>query len=177
MTNPEPVNSDSEIDPGTPPPTSQEIISEPELRPWDVGEAVAVLQELLNAHGFKLRVDGAFNSRTEEAVRAYQIEHRLRLDCTVDAKTWAMLKNTVQPGMRWLRKGLSGADVYELQGLLNVNGYRVQRHSMFDDETRKGVIAFQQNHKLRADGKVGTITWNLLRGKLLPPPPKQRHWI
>lgn len=177
MTNPESVNSDSEIDPGTLPPTSQETILEPELRPWDVGEAVAVLQELLNAHGFRLRVDGAFNSRTEEAVRAYQIEHRLRLDCTVDAKTWAMLKSTVQPGTRLLRSGLNGADVYELQGLLNVNGYRVQRNSVFDEETRKSVIAFQQKHKLRADGKVGTITWNLLRGKPLPPPPKQTNWI
>lgn len=177
MTHPEPVNSHSEIDPGTPPPTSQEIISEPELRPWDVGEAVAVLQELLNAHGFKLRIDGAFNSRTEEAVRAYQIEHRLRLDCVVDAKTWAMLKSTVQPGTRLLRAGLMGADVYELQGLLNVNGYPVHRNSVFDDETRKSVIAFQQKHKLRANGKVGAITWTLLRGKPLPPPPKQTNWI
>ena len=177
MTNSESVNSDSEIDPGNPPPTSQEIVSEPELRPWDVGEAVAVLQELLNAHGFKLRVDGAFNSLTEEAVRAYQSQHQLRLDCIVNAETWAILKNSVQPGTRLLRAGLSGADVYELQGLLNVNGYHVQRNSIFDDETRKGVIDFQQKHKLRANGKVGTTTWNLLRGKPLPPPPKQTNWI
>ncbi len=175
MTHPESVNSQTEIDPGTPPPISPEV-SEPELRPWDVGEAVVALQELLNAHGFRLRVDGAFNSRTEEAVRAYQFKYRLRLDCTIDAKTWAMLKSTIQPGARLLREGLAGADVYELQGLLNVNGYRVQRHGIFDDETRKCVIAFQQRHKLRANGKVGTITWTLLRGKPLPPP-KQPNWV
>ncbi|MCY7323908.1 MAG: peptidoglycan-binding protein [Phormidesmis sp. CAN_BIN36] len=177
MTNPESVNSDFEIDPGNPPPTSQEIVSEPELRPWDVGKAVALLQELLNAHGFKLRVDGAFNSLTEAAVRVYQIEHQLRLDCIVDAKTWALLRNTDQPRTRLLRAGSIGADVYELQGLLNVNGCHVQRNSIFDDETQKGVIDFQQKHKLRANGKVGTITWNLLRGKPLPPPPKQTNWV
>ncbi|MCY7277741.1 MAG: peptidoglycan-binding protein [Phormidesmis sp. CAN_BIN44] len=94
MTNPESVNSHPAIDPGTPPPISQDVVLEPELRPWDSGEAVAVLQELLNAHGFKLRVDGDFNSRTEEAIRAYQMQHGLRLDCVVDGKTWAMLKHT-----------------------------------------------------------------------------------
>lgn len=177
MTNSEPVSSHSEIDPGILPPTVQEIISEPELRPWDMGETVAVLQELLNAHGFELRIDGAFNSRTEAAVRAYQTKHRLRSDCVVDAATWAMLKSTVQPGTRLLRAGSIGADVYELQGLLNVNGYCVQRNGVFDNETHMGVIAFQQKHKLRANGKVGTITWTLLRGKPLPPMPKQTDWV
>ncbi|MCY7273840.1 MAG: peptidoglycan-binding protein [Phormidesmis sp. CAN_BIN44] len=46
-----------------------------------------------------------------------------------------------------------------------------------DPETQKSVIAFQQMHKLRANGKVGTITWTLLRGKPLPPPPKQPNWL
>ncbi|MCY7277740.1 MAG: peptidoglycan-binding protein [Phormidesmis sp. CAN_BIN44] len=76
-----------------------------------------------------------------------------------------------------MREGLTGADVYELQGLLNVNGYSIQRNGIFDPETQKSVIASQQRHKLRANGKVGTITWTLLRGKPLPPPPKQTNWI
>ncbi|MCY7273841.1 MAG: peptidoglycan-binding protein [Phormidesmis sp. CAN_BIN44] len=128
MTNPESANSHPAIDPGTTPPISQ---PEPELRPWDSGETVILLQELLNAHGFKLRVDGDFNSKTESAVRAYQTQHGLRHDCVVDRKTWAMLKHTIQPGTRLLREGLSGADVYELQGLLNVNGYSIQRNGIF----------------------------------------------
>jgi peptidoglycan hydrolase-like protein with peptidoglycan-binding domain len=155
-----------------------ESIAEVDLRPWDLGERVKELQNLLNAHGFVLRVDGEFNSRTEAAVRVYQAQHNLRIDGVVGAKTWATLKKTVQPGTRMLRQGDAGADVYELQGLLRVNGYQFDRTGVFDAETHACMVTFQQKHKLRADGVVGTITWNLLRGKPLPPPPpKQKNWF
>ncbi|MGV0027949.1 peptidoglycan-binding domain-containing protein [Phormidesmis priestleyi] len=153
-------------------------VGEVELHPWDLGESVEALQTLLNAHGFVLRVDGEFNSRTEAAVRVYQAQHHLRIDGVVGAKTWAMLKKTVQPGTRLLKQGDAGADVYELQGLLGVNGYQLDRNGLFDADTQSCVVAFQQKHKLRSDGVVGTITWNLLRGKPLPPPPpQQKNWF
>ncbi|KAM3090667.1 peptidoglycan-binding protein [Phormidesmis sp. 146-35] len=155
-----------------------ESVTEGELHPWDLGDRVEALQVLLNAHGFVLRVDGEFNSRTEAAVRVYQAQHNLRIDGIVGIQTWAMLKKTVQPGTRSLKQGDSGADVYELQGLLNVNGYSLKRNGVFDPATHAGVVNFQQTHRLRADGVVGTITWNLLRGKPLPPPPpKQQNWF
>ena len=158
--------------------SNPESMVEAELRPWDVGECVEELQKLLNAHGFVLRVDGEFNSRTEAAVRVYQKQHNLRIDGVVGATTWAMLKKTIQPGTRLLKQGHAGADVYELQGLLGVNGYPIDRNGLFDAQTQVCVVAFQQKHKLRANGVVGTITWNLLRGKPLPPPPpKQQNWF
>lgn len=156
----------------------------PTVHPWDRGAAVAELQELLNAHGFKLRVDGDFGYITEAAVKEFQRQRGLRIDGVVGRKTQAALKITVQPGARVLRLGHTGSDVCELQGLLQVCGYSIQRDGIFREETRRAVLAFQQEHKLRETGVVDAVTWRVLRGKPLPPPPPRRtrwnlnvrHW-
>jgi peptidoglycan hydrolase-like protein with peptidoglycan-binding domain len=150
--------------------------SSPEIRPWETGPAVMELQELLNAHGYRLRVDGDFGGKTESAVRAFQAQQHLRPDCIVKTSTWMALKSKIQPGMRLLRQGHTGADVYELQGLLQVNGYNIERNGVFDAETHNGVLNFQQRCKLRVNGVVGRITWRLLRGEPLPPPPKPKRF-
>ena len=150
----------------------------PNLYPLDSKPAVAELQELLQAHGFNLKVDGDFGCITECAVRAFQRQQGLRIHGVVDSQTWAALKKTVQPGTRILQKGHTGADVSELQGLLQVQGYNICRDGIFDEETRQAVIAFQQRHKLRVNGLVDRITWTVLRGRgPLPTPPKQAGWF
>lgn len=146
----------------------------PVLYPWDMGPAVARMQELLNAHGFSLRPDGDFGWRTEVAVKAFQRRHGLRIDGIVGPETWGTLMATVKPGARTLRQGLSGADVYELQGLLQVNGYAVKRNGTFDAETKAAVIAFQREHHLRDDGIVDSVTWALLCNKKTPTRPPSR---
>lgn len=150
--------------------------SSPEVFPWDQGAAVVELQELLNAHGYRLRVDGEFGGKTEAAVRAFQAQHHLWVDCVVRASTWLALKSKIQPGTRSLRQGQSGADVYELQGLLQVNGYNLQRTGIFDAETVACVMAFQERCKLKVNGVVGRIMWRLLRGEPLPPSPKPHRF-
>ena len=149
------------------------------LYPWAVGSAVAELQELLIAYGFtKLRVDGNFGYLTEAAVKALQRQHGLRIDGCVGPKTWAALKTAIQPGSRLLRRGHTGADVAELQGLLRVNGYAIERNGIFCPQTRTCVTDFQQQHKLREDGMVDAVTWALLRGKPLTPPlRRKRRWF
>ena len=137
----------------------------PVLYPWDTGSAVARMQELLHAHGFEVRMDGDFGWRTEMAVKQFQRQHGLRVDGIVGPATWATLMKTVEPGTRLLRQGYSGADVYELQGLLQVNGHVVKRSGKYDAETKAAVIAFQRNHHLRDDGIVDSVVWSLLRGK------------
>lgn len=150
----------------------------PNLYPWDFGMAVAELQELLRAHGFALKIDGDFGSMTEAAVKAFQRQQGLRIDGVVGVKTWAALKSTVQPGTRILREGQTGADVYELQGLLRVYGYEVLRNGIFDSRTKQAVITFQEKHKLRPEGIVDPISWTLLRGgSPLPTPPQQTGWF
>jgi len=149
-----------------------------EVCPWSSGDIVIELQELLNAHGYQLRIDGDFGSVTETAIRDYQHQHHLRVDGVVGAKTWISLRSTIQPGTRLLQYDRVGADVFELQGLLLIQGYEVQRNGVFDFVTRDAVIHFQERHQLQPTGIVDRTTWMVIRGKTpLPKPPQQTGWI
>lgn len=132
------------------------------LSPWDINPAVAEMQELLRAHGYGVPVNGDFDWKTEVAVKAYQRRHQLKVDAIVGPETWISLKSTVKPGVRILREGCSGADVYELQGLLQIQGYVVKRDGVFGAETRSAVVTFQQRQHLQATGMVNPVTWALL---------------
>lgn len=143
----------------------------PTVYPWDVGPNVAKMQELLRAHGFALRVDGDYGWRTEVAVKSFQRQYGLRVDAIIGPETWSKLMATVKPGSRPLRQGCSGADVYELQGLLQVNSYAVKRTGMFGAETKSAVQHFQREHHLHVDGIVDEVTWALLRNR--KPPTRQ----
>jgi peptidoglycan hydrolase-like protein with peptidoglycan-binding domain len=147
------------------------------LHPWDVSVEVAEIQELLCAHGFPLKVDGDFGWRTEAAVKAYQFQQGLRVDGVIGPETWIALKTTIKPGARALRLDHSGADVSELQGLLQVHGYSLERNGIFDQLTQQAVVEFQQCHRLRPSGIVDAVTWTILRGKQLPPPPPTNRWF
>lgn len=146
----------------------------PTLYPWDVGPAVARMQELLRAHGFPLRVDGDYGWRTETAVKTFQRRYGLRIDGVVGPETWATLMSTVKPGSRTMRQGCSGADVFELQGLLQVNGYAIKRTGHFDTVTKSAVVSFQRDHHLHDDGIVDSVTWALLCNKKTPNRPPSR---
>lgn len=154
-------------------------LSGPVLYPWDEGAAVAELQELLCAHGYKLKIDGDYGGRTESAVKLFQKGHGLRIDGVVGSKTWVMLKTTVQPGTRLLKLGSAGADVAEMQGLLQVCDHLLCRNGVFDAETEQAVLAFQHRHRLHETGRVDRVTWMVLRGNTtaLPTPPKQPSWF
>lgn len=134
----------------------------PTLSPWDISPAVAEMQELLRAHGYSVPINSDFDWKTEAAVKNYQRKHGLRVDAIVGAETWTSLKATVKPGGRILRQGCSGADVYELQGLLQVQGYVIQRDGVFGTETRSAVVSFQQRQHLQVTGLVNPVTWALL---------------
>lgn len=131
--------------------------------PWDGGDRVLEVQELLTAHGFPLKLDGDFGWKTEAAVRAFQRDHRLRVDGVVGPETWDTLIRKVQAGSRELRLGHRGSDVRELQGLLQVHNFVLPRTGYFDDATQQAVIQFQTRHHLNPEGTVDSVTWTLLR--------------
>ena len=56
------------------------------------GDGVKWCQYELNESGAKLKVDGDFGNKTDEAVRAYQKAHKLSVDGIVGEKTRASLK-------------------------------------------------------------------------------------
>ncbi len=152
--------------------------SHQELRPWESGEAIAELQEILIAHGYKLPVNGDFDWTTEAAVRAFQHQHGMRIDGIVGQKTWNALMKNLKPGARSLRLGHTGADVLELQGLLQVCGYTVPRSGVFDTVTQAAVIDFQHHHRLTSDGIVQDNTWMLLcNGHPLQRPTRKTNWL
>ncbi len=59
------------------------------------GDAVTMLQELLNEFNYDLVVNGVFNAATEKAVRDFQARNGLVSDGVVYTKTWTRLLNNV----------------------------------------------------------------------------------
>ncbi len=63
----------------------------PTLRFGDRGSAVRVLQRLLVAKRYPIRLDGDFGVLTETAVKAFQTRRGLAADGIVGSRTWRAL--------------------------------------------------------------------------------------
>jgi hypothetical protein len=61
-----------------------------------------------------------------------------------------------------LRRGSTGNDVVDLQGLLVRRGATLNADGIFGGLTREAVVDFQQRSGLGADGIVGPLTWQAL---------------
>lgn len=62
------------------------------------GVAVKELQQILNKSGYNLSEDGIFGSKTQAAVKDYQMKNGLSVDGIVGLKTWdSLLKGTASP--------------------------------------------------------------------------------
>lgn len=131
---------------------------------------------------------GTFGSSTAAAVRRFQSIFNLTADGVVGKATWYKISQvytavtrlaeldsegtflgigTVPPGTI-LRQGSRGNDVLTLQYLLDViseyypNIPGVSQDSIFGNDTRQAVIAFQRMMQLNPDGVVGAATWQAL---------------
>lgn len=63
----------------------------PSLRFGNSGLSVRILQRLLLANGYPIRVDGNFGALTETAVKAFQSNRNLTIDGVVGQRTWSEL--------------------------------------------------------------------------------------
>jgi hypothetical protein len=63
----------------------------PNLRFGNSGLAVRVLQRLLIANGYAIRIDGVYGAVTESAVKAFQSRRNLKVDGVVGPRTWLYL--------------------------------------------------------------------------------------
>ncbi len=62
-----------------------------------------------------------------------------------------------------LKEGSTGQQVVNLQYVLNRQGfYSGSLDGIFGPKTKAAVVQFQQNHRLEADGIVGTATLKAL---------------
>jgi peptidoglycan hydrolase-like protein with peptidoglycan-binding domain len=144
------------------------------LQPWPVLRqgpnsvwprvTVRSLQYLLNAHGARLTVDGAFGPLTKNAVIAFQRAHHLPTPGVADAATWRALIITV-------RTGSTGPAVRAVQDQINFrnnrNGHTLAVDGIFGPKTQAAVRAFQQGVAFEVrgfpvDGIIGPLTWQAL---------------
>lgn len=75
----------------TDPATLNQPTNRPMIRRGDRGEAVRLLQSLLQAKGYTLEADGIFGPATEIAVKAFQTAAHLSVDGIVGPNTWSAL--------------------------------------------------------------------------------------
>jgi peptidoglycan hydrolase-like protein with peptidoglycan-binding domain len=130
---------------------------------------VTELQNLLNAHGAALVVDGQFGASTLYAVREYQAATAIAVDGRVGPATKSKLYATggSAPAPVNLQssscpanvvQGDKGGCVSELQRLLRHHGYAVDVDGDFGAGTASAVRGFQSSRGLTADGQVGANT-------------------
>ena len=72
--------------------TSTSTAADPILRQGDSGAAVTRLQQLLNAKGINIAVDGDFGSATRAAVVQFQRQSGIATDGSVGPQTWQALR-------------------------------------------------------------------------------------
>ncbi|MBD2157900.1 peptidoglycan-binding protein [Leptolyngbya sp. FACHB-16] len=72
--------------------TSTSTATDPILRQGDSGAAVIKLQQLLNAKGINIAVDGDFGNATRTAVVQFQKQSGIATDGIVGPQTWQALR-------------------------------------------------------------------------------------
>lgn len=124
-----------------------------ELRRGGDGPFVEILQHLLRARAFDLKVDGVFGVVTERAVRRFQGNQGIGVDGIVGPVTWSRLFITV-------RLGSTGEAVKGVQVRMNLRqADPIAVDGSFGPRTRQAVREFQSSQNIGVDGVAGPITW------------------
>lgn len=129
------------------------------------GDAVTMLQELLNEFDYNLVVNGNFNAATEAAVRDFQTKNQLVSDGVVYTKTWIRLLNN------------SPADMADMQGrfLKEQDIIRTAGRLGIETAVLKAVNEVESNGRgFNIDGSVkilfeGHVFWQQLKDRSINP--------
>ena len=147
--------------------------------PTDISEGqisgcVTQLQQLLNAHGASLTVDGNFGAGTFAAVESFQSAHGLSVDGIVGPSTKAALMGapvaaspialTSSSCPTDITEGEIDGCVTKLQQLLDSAGASLTVDGNFGSATLAAVESYQSAHGLSVDGIVGPNTKASLDG-------------
>jgi len=139
------------------PPTVTRAAAWPREQIGSSGPDVVAIQDLLQAHGIAVRVDGAYGPQTAGAVKHFQAtQPGLSPDGVVGPQTWPRLIVTV-------RQGTTGPAVRAAQNdLVHKDGASIAVDGIFGPATAATVVSFQRAHGLSGDGIVGPQTWQAL---------------
>lgn len=115
----------------------------------------------------ELTADGIFGTKSENAVKEFQLKNSMNMDGKVGANTWNVLYakytakhglNVPYPGVA-LRTGNAGGTVRLVQQKLNSLGEKISTNGKFGSATAAAVQRYQRRNGLTADGIVGKSTW------------------
>lgn len=115
----------------------------------------------------ELTADGIFGTKSENAVKEFQLKNGMNMDGKVGANTWNVLYakytakhglNVPYPGVA-LRTGNAGGTVRLVQQKLNSLGEKISTDGKFGPATAAAVQRYQRRNGLTADGIVGKSTW------------------
>ena len=115
----------------------------------------------------ELTADGIFGTKSENAVKEFQLKNGMNMDGKVGANTWNVLYtkytakhglNVPYPGVA-LRTGNAGGTVRLVQQKLNSLGEKISTDGKFGSATAAAVQRYQRRNGLTADGIVGKSTW------------------
>lgn len=143
------------------------------IQKGSTGPDVALVQTWLNGvrdsctwYG-ELTADGIFGTKSENAVKEFQLKNSMNMDGKVGANTWNVLytKYTAKHGLNVpypgvvLRTGNEGGTVRLVQQKLNSLGEKISTDGKFGSATAAAVQRYQRRNGLTADGIVGKSTW------------------
>lgn len=128
--------------------------------------SVAEIQQRLMDLGFMDYAEPTqlYGTITAEAVMLFQRQNDLKQDGIIGPETKEMLLS--ETAKKYTAKlGMSGNDITRIQTRLYEMGYlgdSSQITGVFDESTQNAVIKMQSNNGIDADGKVGSVTAELI---------------
>ena len=152
---------------------SKANISYPSMRQGDEGNSVKNMQYTLYELGYyDGSIDGKYGQTTADAVRAFQIQNKITpVDGVAGSKTLSKMyssdalaatANNMDYGT--VQSGDKGDLVVQIQDCLVQYGFLDEITGEYDKATVAAVKAFQEANGLKADGKCGSMTLQVLFG-------------
>ena len=148
-------------------------ITYPSMRIGEEGTSVRNLQYTLYELGYyDGAIDGKYGQTTSDAVRAFQIQNKLTpVDGVAGSKTLSRLYSSdaisataANVEYDTAQEGDRGDLVVQIQDCLVQMGFLDEITGEYDAATVAAVKAFQSANGLRADGKCGALTLQVLFG-------------